>query len=186
MLITALLLLAASLSTQELYPIAYVAPSPGGGFGDFPVWIIDTSYRERSELYLGERFYLVFDLREFSGKLYVEIKEGGRLIVAGTTEGGYVYGYPMTIVEPIYEGRQYTYTVSVWDARTLKSLGSASAGYVEKYCPDMQIADVSWDSFVYGESSAVRVSVHNLGESGWTHTVEAWTEGVPRSGGPPP
>jgi hypothetical protein len=150
---------------------------PSGSFGDFPVWVIDSSYNERSELYLGESFYLVFDLRKFSGTLYVEIREGGSLIAAGTVNGGYVYGYRMTIVEPIYEGKLYTYKVTVWDANTKALLGSASASYVEKYCPDMQISDVSWDSFVYGRSATVRVAVRNLGERGWTYTVEAWTEG---------
>jgi hypothetical protein len=135
------------------------------------------SYRERHELYLGESFYLVFDLEKFGGKLYVEIREGGVLIASGTVEGGHVYGYSMKIIEPIYEGRQYTYTVSVWDANTQAFLGSASAGYVEKYCPDAQISDVSWDGFVYGKLATVRVAVRNLGERGWTYTVEAWTEG---------
>jgi len=65
----------------------------------------------------------------------------------------------------------------VWVANTKALLGSASANYVEKYCPDMQISDVSWDSFVYGRSATVKVAVWNLGERGWTYTVEAWTEG---------
>jgi uncharacterized membrane protein YgcG len=109
----------------------------------------------------------------------VEIREGANLIAAGTVDGDYVYGYRMTIVEPIYEGRLYTYKVTVWDANTKVLLGSASASYVEKYCPDMQISDVSWDRFVYGRSATVRMAVRNLGERGWTYTVEAWTEGGP-------
>jgi len=175
-LLTVLLFLTVVLSAQYAQMVS--APSsPPGGFGDFPVWVIDASYRERSELYLGESFYLVFDLGKFNGKLYVEIREGGSLIAAGTVNGGYVYGYRMTIVEPIYEGKQYTFTVYVWNADTKAFLGSASAGYIEKYCPDVQIIDVSWDGFVYGKTATVKVSVHNMGESSWTYTVEAWTEG---------
>ncbi len=177
-LLTVALLLLTTLTLAQIQSIPLRASTPSGeGFGDFPVWILDKSLRERSELYLGESFYVVFDLRKFSGKLYVEIWEGGRLIAAGTVDGGYVYGYPMIIIEPIFEGRTYTYKVSVWDAVTRVLLGSASAGYVEKYCPDVQISDVSWDGFVSGKSATVRVSVRNLGESGWTYTVEAWTEG---------
>ena len=179
-LLTVLLFLTVVLSAQYAQMVS--APSsPPGGFGDFPVWVIDASYRERSELYLGESFYLVFDLGKFNGKLYVEIREGGSLIAAGTVNGGNVYGYRMTIVEPIYEGKQYTFTVYVWNADTKAFLGSASAGYIEKYCPDVQIIDVSWDGFVYGKTATVKVSVHNMGESSWTYTVEAWTEGARRS-----
>ena len=106
-----------------------------------------------------------------------KLGKGASLIAAGTVDGDYVYGYRMAIVEPIYEGRLYTYKVTVWDANTKVLLGSASASYVEKCCPDMQISDVSWDRFVYGRSAAVRMAVRNLGERGWTYTVEAWTEG---------
>jgi len=106
-----------------------------------------------------------------------KLGKGASLIAAGTVDGDYVYGYRMAIVEPIYEGRLYTYKVTVWDASTKVLLGSASASYVEKYCPDMQISDVSWDRFVYRRSVTVRMAVRNLGERGWTYTVEAWTEG---------
>ena len=181
LLTAALLLLTASTVAQlvSLYTIPeYIIAKPfGGGFGNFPVWILDESLRERSELYLGEHFYVVFDLRGFSGRLRVEIREGDDLIARGIVDGGYVYGYPMLIVEPIYEGRQYVYTVYVWSADTGAFRGRASAGYVEKYCPDAQIVDVSWGEFVYGGSSTVRVAVRNLGERGWAYTVEAWTEG---------
>jgi hypothetical protein len=114
-----------------------------------------------------------------------KLGKGASLIAAGTVDGDYVYGCRMTIVEPIYEGRLYTYKVSVWDANTKVLLGSASASYVEKYCPDVQISDVSWDGFVYGRSATARVAVRNLGERGWTFTVEAWTEGARRGGGLP-
>jgi hypothetical protein len=76
----------------------------------------------------------------------------------------------------------YTYRATACDANTKALLGLASASYVEKYCPDMQVSDVSWDNFVYGRSATVRVAVRNLGERGWTYTVEAWTEGA-RQGG---
>ncbi len=79
----------------------------------------------------------------------------------------------------------YTYRATAWDANTKALLGSASASYVEKYCPDMQISDMSWDSFVYGRSATVRVAVRNLDERGWTYTVEAWTEEARRGGGLP-
>jgi len=162
-----LLLIVLMVAYTSAFDVMRVAmPNPIGNFGDYLVWVIDSSNNERKELYLGESFYLVFDLRKFSGRRYVEIREGGSLIAAGTVDGDYVYGCRMMIVEPIYEGRLYTYRVTVWDASTKVLLGSASASYVEKYCPDVQISDVSWDSFVYGRSATVRVAVRNLGERG--------------------
>jgi hypothetical protein len=61
--------------------VSFRIPAPDSSFGDFPVWEIDSSYNERRELYLGESFCLVFDLREFSGRLYVEIRDGGSLLL---------------------------------------------------------------------------------------------------------
>jgi hypothetical protein len=73
-----LLLIVLAATYVSAFDVMRVAmPNPIGNFGDFPVWVIDSSYIERKELYLGESFYLVFDLRKFSGRLYVEIREGG-------------------------------------------------------------------------------------------------------------
>jgi len=67
---------------------AVASPSPDSYFGDFPVYVVDASTSQpRSELYLGERFYLVFDLRQSSGSLYVRISAGGNVIAEGTVRG---------------------------------------------------------------------------------------------------
>jgi hypothetical protein len=92
--IIALLLLAITASALQsgesisLYATAVASPSPDSYLGDFPVNIVDASTgRPRSELYLGEYFYLVFDLRQFSGSLYVRISAGGNVIAEGTVRG---------------------------------------------------------------------------------------------------
>jgi predicted secreted protein len=120
---------------------------------------------------------LVFDLREFSGSLYVRISAGGNVIAVGTVRGGYRYGLPMRIVPPIHQGQTYTFVVSVYEANTGRHLGTASASYVEKYCPSVEISNVAWTSFVYGRRANVTVTLRNLGQSDWTYTVSAWTQG---------
>jgi hypothetical protein len=178
--ITALLLLGIAVSAQQ-YRITMVTasmPVPDSYVGSFPVYIVDAlTLQSRSELYLGERFYLVFDLRKFSGTLYVRIFQGGDVIAEGTVKGGYVYGLAMEIVPPIYQGKKYTYVVSVYDVNTGQLLGTASASYVEKYCPSVEITNVAWTSFVYGRRANVTVTLKNLGQSDWTYTVSAWTQG---------
>jgi hypothetical protein len=184
--IVALLLLGVAASAQQSggftamwsYGASVSVPSPNSYFGSFPVYFVDAStLQPRTELYLGEYFYLVFDLRQFSGPLYVTISQGGNVIAAGTVNGGYVYGLPMEILPPINQGQTYTYVVSVYDANTGRQLGTASASYVEKYCPSVEISNVAWTNFVYGTRANVTVTLKNLGQSGWTYTVSAWTQG---------
>jgi len=115
-IIVALLLLAIAASALQsgesivLRATAVASPIiPDSYFGDFPVYIVDASTDQpRSELYLGEYFYLVFDLRQFSGSLYVRISAGGNVIAEGTVRGGYAYRLPMKIVPPINQGQTYT------------------------------------------------------------------------------
>jgi len=83
----------------------------------------------------------------------------------------------MKIVPPINQGQTSTFVVSVYDANTRRHLGTASASYVEKYCPSVEISNVAWTSFVYGRRANVTVTLSNLGQSDWTYTVSAWTQG---------
>ncbi|MFZ8841400.1 MAG: hypothetical protein ACO2PM_21255 [Pyrobaculum sp.] len=182
--IVVLLLLAIAASALQsgestwIMGTAVASPSPDSYFGDFPVYIVDASTSQpRSELYLGENFYLVIDLRQFNGSLYVRISAGGNVIAEGTVRGGYRYGLPMRIVPPIHQGQTYTFVVSVYDANTRRHLGTASASYVEKYCPSVEISNVAWTSFVYGRRANVTVTLRNLGQSDWTYTVSAWAQG---------
>ena len=142
--------------------------------GSFPAWIEDMNHNKRTELYLGEYFYIVFDLRNYKGTLYVVIRfDDGREIV-GLADGGWVYGFPMRIVEPISEGKTYTTEIEVYNAAG-RYLGSATVKYVERYCPDFEIESISWDRFVVGRTANVNITLRNKGEAKWTYRVEIWS-----------
>lgn len=170
-LILVVLLLAMSALLQAQFKQIVRAPAPGPPIsGSFPAWVIDADGNVRSELYLGEWFYIAFDLRGYTGRLYVVISIDASTLAAGYVDGGYVYGYPVRIVEPVREGKLYTVTIKVYQNNIY--LGSATVSYVEKYCPDFDLVDVKWTDFVYNRVSDVSVTLRNRGEAAWTYRVE--------------
>lgn len=163
-----------ALSSQGAEVSRFSVPAPIWA-GSFPAWIADKNLNPRTELYLGEEFYVVFDLRQFQGPLYVVITLDDGSQIVGLAEGGYIYGYPMRIVEPIFEGKTYRFIIEVYTL-TGRYLGSAAVEYVEKYCPDFEIESVNWDRFVAGRIANVSIVLRNKGEATWTYRVEIWSK----------
>ena len=184
MLLIAQTLMAANINgSNTQYPMMYAAVSVSVPFnpsiGNFPAAIIDTNNNIRTELYLGDTFFLFFDLSQYSGQqLYVTVYLDGSLVAAGNVNGGYAYLVgPFEEVEPIYEGKVYTFTIYVYNAATGSLVGSSTASYVEKYCPDFQIENINYNSVIQGNATTVRLTIGNLGEETWTYKVEIWSTG---------
>jgi len=92
---------------QQWEPVMWSAPS-GVGI----VKLVDTNFRERSEVYLGDVVYVLLDLRDF-GDVDVDVTivdetPFGTRIYTGILRGGRVWGLRFTIVEPTCDGCIYT------------------------------------------------------------------------------
>jgi len=97
---------------QSWQPLKAVVPSGGVGI----VKLVDSDFRERSEVYLGDVVYVLLDLRDFGdvdvGVTIVDESPFGTRTYTGTLRGGRVWGLRFSIVEPICDGCIYTMRVT--------------------------------------------------------------------------
>ncbi|MEM4964465.1 MAG: hypothetical protein QXT13_10010 [Pyrobaculum sp.] len=171
-LLILLLLTAAFTYSQETLPIypMIIGPPPSTGID---VYIADVYGNRRTELYLGESFYLVIDLRPLSGYFTLVISMRGPFgsrTVEGGAYGGYVYGLPMRVTEPIAEGGVYTFDVFVYQDNVLVARGSAQV--TERRCSPATVSIDSWSKFILGAGGQVTISVSNRGERDETYLIE--------------
>ncbi|MGC8583759.1 MAG: hypothetical protein ACP5MH_08515 [Thermoproteus sp.] len=137
----------------------------------------------RHELYLNDMYYIAFDLTQYQGTYLVVIKQVGgpgspAEVAYGNVQGGYIYGYPMEIVQPIYEGQTYTFEIDLY-SQNGAFVGSATVNYVEKWCPDVIIDGVQLtpSTPVGGGNVQVAVTLTNNGEESWRYHVSVYSQG---------